>query len=517
MNKNRENRLARFSYRAIKLEEAALSFSSAKYPALEEFVFRPEVLNLAERFLSELNELYNTKHGIKKYEFGLLSKSPKTESKETIPAEHGGKSATGPSTQPPGSSPIHSAGKPGASPTVGSIASVPVEIKINFNVANAKSGEIYRARIEGKDTTGQPVSVLKAKLPDGLGLSFDTTTGELHGTPSLAGDHKIALQWRGVDGHARSGECLLIVNANPRDLWKDIEANPDDPYFKPNEDCARIDTPLFKIVAASKRGRSHAHSGTCRDDDFFVHHDPASAWNILIVADGAGSAKSSRKGAELAVKKAGELLVAELSGELGGQIISAIAAWDADNAGGSRALKEKLYKLFGASARAAVQSIDDEANNKGGAYKDYSTTLLVAVCRKDAAGHFVSSFWIGDGAVAAYGPRGQVRLMGVPDSGEFAGQTRFLDKAVVSDAEELWNRIEFARFTDLTSLILMTDGISDPRFETDNGLADSSRWDALWGEMAPALADSAPEMKLVEWLDFFTPGHHDDRTIALLW
>jgi hypothetical protein len=65
--------------------------------------------------------------------------------------------------------------------------------------------------------------------------------------------------------------------------------------------------------------------------------------------------------------------------------------------------------------------------------------------------------------------------------------------------------------------MLMTDGISDPRFETDNGLQDASKWDALWTEVAPALAAHDPGKALVEWMDFFTPGHHDDRTFALLW
>jgi len=69
----------------------------------------------------------------------------------------------------------------------------------------------------------------------------------------------------------------------------------------------------------------------------------------------------------------------------------------------------------------------------------------------------------------------------------------------------------------LNAVLLMTDGISDPRFETDNGLADAAKWDALWDEIGPLLAAPAPEQALLEWLEFFTPGHHDDRTIAALW
>ena len=62
----------------------------------------------------------------------------------------------------------------------------------------------------------------------------------------------------------------------------------------------------------------------------------------------------------------------------------------------------------------------------------------------------------------------------------------------------------------------MTDGVSDPYFETDNGLSDPAKWKKLWDEIAPKLEEPEPEKALTDWLHFFNPGHHDDRTIALL-
>jgi hypothetical protein len=35
--------------------------------------------------------------------------------------------------------------------------------------------------------------------------------------------------------------------------------------------------------------------------------------------------------------------------------------------------------------------------------------------------------------------------------------------------------------------------------------------------MAPALGAQDADQQLLAWLNFFTPGHHDDRTIAVLW
>lgn len=64
----------------------------------------------------------------------------------------------------------------------------------------------------------------------------------------------------------------------------------------------------------------------------------------------------------------------------------------------------------------------------------------------------------------------------------------------------------------------MTDGVSDPLFETDNGLRSDEKWTRLVNELTPALAEAsnAPE-RLGEWLNFFSTGNHDDRTIAVLW
>ena len=123
---------------------------------------------------------------------------------------------------------------------------------------------------------------------------------------------------------------------------------------------------------------------------------------------------------------------------------------------------------------------------------------------------------MGDGAIAAYGPRGKVRLMGTPDGGEFAGQTRFLDRAALND-QGFAKRIGIGRFADLTAIFLMTDGVSDPRFETDRGLTEAHNWDALWDELQPILSGANPAPDLCEWLHFFTAGHHDDRTLAVLW
>lgn len=422
-----------------------------------------------------------------------------------------------PAVLPPlGSAAINQAGKPGQLPPSGTLQGKSVSVRATFHIPNGKVGQPYSGKLEGKDATGTPVVIRDAILSAATGLTFDSQSSEVRGTPAIDGEHKVAIRWTSDNVTISSDECILIVNPDPRSLWKIIDPPLGDPYHKPNTDGVLLVTPNYKIAAASRRGRSHEHVGSFRDDDYFVKHDETSGWSILIVADGAGSAKSSRWGSKLAVETAGSHILSQLTGSFGSDMTHALAGWSSDMAVASKSMSAPFYLLFQEASKLAVQAIESEAQSKGVPPKDYSTTLLATVARRDGNDTFLATFWMGDGAIAAYGPRAKVRLMGTPDSGEFAGQTRFLDRAALND-QGFGKRLGLGRYPGLSAVILMTDGISDPRFETDNGLADATNWDALWDEISPHLTSADPASSLIEWLNFFTPGHHDDRTIAVLW
>jgi hypothetical protein len=435
---------------------------------------------------------------------------PSTSSNEVIPP------AAAQVAHPIGSAAIDHVAKPGQIPPSRSQPGKPVNGRATFHLPNAKVGQPYIGKLEGKDLTGKAVVIRDAILSATTGLTFDIQSSEFRGMPTTDGDHKVAITWTTDNGTNFSDECILIVNPDPRSLWKVIDPPLGDPYYKPNTDGVLLVTPNYKIAAASRRGRSHEHVGTFRDDDYFVKHDDASGWSILIVADGAGGSKSSRWGAKLAVETAGSHILSQLKGSFGSDMTQALAGWSMDVAVASKSMSAPFYLLFQEASKLAVQSIESEAQSKGVPPKDYSTTLLATVARRDGNDTFLATFWMGDGAIAAYGPRTKVRLMGTPDSGEFAGQTRFLDRAALND-QGFGKRMGLGRYSGLKAVILMTDGISDPRFETDTGLADAANWDALWDEISPHLTSPDPAGNLVEWLNFFTPGHHDDRTIAVLW
>ena len=418
-------------------------------------------------------------------------------------------------TQPAGSATVKPSAKPGQIPPAGAPAGKPLAPKATFKIPNAKVGVLYAERFEGTDQNGAAARVRNLIIPPGLGLSFDEASGELRGVPLIDGEQRISFQWSSDGTGWFTGECMFFINPDPRSLWKNIDPPAGDPYFKPNTDCATVKAPYYSIFAASRRGRSHEHSGTFRDDDFFVGHDQAANWSVMIVADGAGSAKSSRQGSKLAVEAFGSHLKSQLAGDLGRKLAADLGGWGADPQKIGQAMGTEFHYLFHKAGTLAVQVIEAEALAKSVPVKEYSTTLLAAVARLDGDAIFLSTFWMGDGAIAAYGPRGKVRLMGTPDSGEFAGQTRFLDRSALADAG-FAKRIGIGRYSQLNALMLMTDGVSDPRFETDAGLADPVLWDQLWDELLPLVKSENPDKALVDWLHFFTPGHHDDRTIAIL-
>ncbi|MBY0445692.1 MAG: protein phosphatase 2C domain-containing protein [Burkholderiales bacterium] len=419
------------------------------------------------------------------------------------------------SNSPPESSPIHLSNKPGAIPPAGTVARQPLSPKVVFQAPNAKAGQDYCGCLREIAGDGRVLQFTEIGLPTDLALTLNEE-GELQGLPAVAGDHLITFQWSADGLRWSAGQCVLLVNPDPRSLWQINEPASDAVYPKPHSAARALNAGDLKIAAASRRGRSHEHAALFRDDDFFVQHDAASGWSVLLVADGAGSAKYSRYGSKLAVETAGEHLLAALKGDLGTSIHYALQGWDTDPESISGQIGRQFHSLFYDAAALAVDAIEQAARSQQSEAKDYATTLLAAAIKREGEQLFLATFWIGDGAIAAYGPQGKVRLMGLPDSGEFAGQTRFLDRAALA-SDRFAQRVKIGRYSDISAVILMSDGISDPKFETDKGLASGDKWDALWDEIAPCLAADNPEQSLLDWMGFFVPGHHDDRSMALLW
>lgn len=374
------------------------------------------------------------------------------------------------------------------------------------------------------------ICLVSVDLPAELGLSCNLNKMMIEGTPLVSGDFSINILYRWTDDSPvteRAGKVTLYVNPDPKSLWKNLASDRSDPMWKEDETAQILCGQERRIIAARKRGRSHAHVGTCCDDDFHLQHNSDQGWYVAIVADGAGSAKASRQGSRVAVRTAGSFLKDALAGEAGEKVTAAVVALQAapeeNRENAHRVLHNALYVTVGHAAHRAMKALFDEAQARPdliGSVKDLSTTLLIGVARKIGTQWLCAAYWVGDGAVGVYRRGEDIQLLGEVDAGEYSGQTRFLDADEVSQ-EGLLKRTRFTLCDDFTAFLLMTDGVSDPKFETEARLAELSAWDALWDDLQAGAglssADEHPDQMLLEWLDFWSQGNHDDRTIALIY
>lgn len=393
--------------------------------------------------------------------------------------------------------------------------------KTSFSMsANGRANEEYRGKISGVNKSGKTVTIKQVDFPADLGLSFDADTSEIFGIPSQPGEFDLKVHFQydppSPADITPTSTCQLIVNPDPKTLWKNLDSDRTDKYWKEDTDTIYVPgNDGLAMIVASKRGRSHAHAGTFRDDDFKTDIDVLNGWRIMTVADGAGSAKKSREGSKIATRIANESVLKGLKGERGDKLKEALAAYNSDPSKVERPVKEELYYLFGNAAREAVQAITTVATTEGVPFKEFSTTLIITVHKKFEFGHFVGAYWVGDGGAGIYLKGQELNVLGKADSGEFAGQTRFLDTAMV-DPTEIMNRIRFKVVQDFTAVIAMTDGITDPKFETDANIENIQMWDALWSDLEPTTIAAKPNEALLDWLDFWSAGNHDDRTIGIL-
>jgi serine/threonine protein phosphatase PrpC len=358
-------------------------------------------------------------------------------------------------------------------------------------------------------------------MPDGI--SYLAEEGMISGIPTVAGEHKITLRYVSNE-HKVEKEILLIVNPDPKDLWKNEPASNTIKYYKPDCDHGS----LFvkdgaNMIAASQRGRSHAHEGKPRDDDFVLYYDNATEWYIMVVADGAGSAQFSREGSKIACQTALKISIEKLH-ECGQLLEEKTGLYMNDKEGERKDVYELLHKIVGAAAFEAHKAIYDEAAREQCKEKDYATTLILCICKRFNFGWFTGAFWVGDGGIGIYQKEKEVKILGESDGGEFAGQTRFITmKEVFNDRV----RTRFEVVEDFTAIILMTDGVTDPKFETDANLNRIEKWDELWDDLNGTNEDSLKvdfaarneqtAEQLLKWLDFWSKGNHDDRTIAILY
>jgi hypothetical protein len=98
--------------------------------------------------------------------------------------------------------------------------------------------------------------------------------------------------------------------------------------------------------------------------------------------------------------------------------------------------------------------------------------------------------------------------------------------------ERVSKRAFFTFIDDFQSIILATDGITDAFFPSESSILSEEKWRIFWDKILRSGDDENPSgcpeiydpqvplpdkaNGLRNWLDFWSKGNHDDRTILII-
>lgn len=237
----------------------------------------------------------------------------------------------------------------------------------------------------------------------------------------------------------------------------------------------------LKIIGARVRGKKHKHEGTNCDDWF--EFDTSSPWTIIAVSDGAGSKRLSRIGAKVSCLRALEVLRERLKehfmGELDWSNLQEVFKQDREEGVFIRPELDTVRMALHEAMLEAYKAVEDKARELS-ENTEYTELMGRPVTLDDLAGtlllaahmgvpydgknySFVMTCQIGDGMLAAIDQMGALKLLGIADSGEFAGQTEFLVSKKKLEKNNLWSKTN-GFWGELRALMVMTDGVADDYF-----------------------------------------------------
>jgi hypothetical protein len=427
-----------------------------------------------------------------------------------------------------------------------------------FTVPNANVKKEYSYTF---DLSSYPTILIKEiRNLDAVGLQFDAGKNCIHGTPTHANTIEIQIIFFNKNDeklHEDIKAIPFIVNADPKDLWLNKPSSRDSRF--PKEDNVTFKSTFLdkKIVVASKRGRSHAHEGTFRDDDFLVKNLPDD-WAIVALADGAGSARFARAGSQFAT----DFIVKSFDNEsLLNKLSEAVNLYFSDEealsktdeiqnntseveiseeqnssenslnqvSGEDKKIKSKSFIIN--SLYQNVKNLHNQlavfATEEGVSLKDLHTTLIFSLVKKFDLGYVVVSFGVGDCPINIINQENtQVKLLNFLDVGESSGATRFITMPEIFSRPDMVNRFTINRIDGFSKLFLMTDGIYDPKFVVESKLENLETWKNFLRDLngenedkakVDFVEDSDVENQLSTWMDFWSKGNHDDRTLAVIY
>ena len=188
--------------------------------------------------------------------------------------------------------------------------------------------------------------------------------------------------------------------------------------------------------------------------------------------------------------------------------------------------KSFIINLLYKNVRELHDSLSKYAESEEVALKDLHTTLIFTLVKKFSFGYVILSFGVGDCPINVINKDGSVQLLNFLDVGESSGATRFMTMHEIFSRPDMVNRFGLNCFEDFSKLFLMTDGIYDPKFVVESKLENVESWKNflrdLDGENDDEIKvdfddDTNIENQLSDWMDFWSKGNHDDRTLAIIY
>ena len=400
-------------------------------------------------------------------------------------------------------------------------------------VPNAMVDKPYSVNLDFVKLGMNDITYSEFENLENYGLEYDNETETIKGNPTQSGDFRINMKFRVTgepdDSELNEKRISLIINANPKSLWKDLSSTQtEDNYWK--EDNAQDFQKLGDkhIVVASKRGRSHANVGSFRDDDFAFKNFPETGWNVVCVADGAGSATLARQGSKIACDGIIDYFTENLTPESFSEFDSLVRE---HSVGTGDDIQKKLnifvYNKLGSAAFHVHQALEAFANKTETNIKDFHSTLIFVLFKKYEFGYAILSFGVGDCPIGLLNTDlTEIKLMNWLDVGEYGGGTRFITMPEIFSSDKFGTRFGFKLVDNFAYLMLMTDGIYDPKFVVEANLEKIEKWQAFLEDLGgnneeKITVEFTPEnteiaTQLSAWMDFWSPGNHDDRTLAVI-
>lgn len=380
-----------------------------------------------------------------------------------------------------------------------STPTTPETTMTNPTLPNARKGEVYCVDL--------PENALDVHITPECGLQWDETAQRISGIPTHSGDVEIRYYVQS-ESNFRPVYHKIYINPDPKDLWTNIPTDPNIPFYKPDNHSEMLTTTHGALLAARVRGRSHAHTGKPCDDDFAIRHHEQTGLHLMAVSDGAGSAAFSRLGSQVAVAAVADCVWQLLGSQQDNYTLAPQQ---------TLAHQQKvLLNLTNQAAYQAMVALHQTAKANNIELKQLSCTLLFVLSLPlENGGWLHSTYGVGDGALAIWQPETQhLHFVAESDSGSYSGETRFLtaDETTVAALKQR-TRIHMNEHAPI--LFVMTDGVSDPKFETDLQLKNPQKWQDLCADLQAVWQNAQPEMALQEWLNFWSAGNHDDRTLAM--